>query len=83
MFTDMSLSRELLDRFKNHLEQPGNGGGGVEATTALGGVDFSVLVLATGSWPLQPPSTNFSIPKELQACEQLFQKILPGSALRS
>lgn len=33
-----------------------------------------MLVLATGSWPLQPPATNFSIPKELQACEQLFQK---------
>jgi len=66
MFTDMSLSRELLERFKAHLEPTGN--------SDLGGVDFSVLVLATGSWPLQPPSTNFSIPKELQACEQLFQK---------
>ncbi|GAM20622.1 hypothetical protein SAMD00019534_037970 [Acytostelium subglobosum LB1] len=66
MFTDMSLSRELLDRFNTHVEQ-------VEQTT-LGGIDFSVLVLATGSWPLQPPATNFSIPKELQSCEQLFQK---------
>eukprot|EP01132_Coremiostelium_polycephalum_P000969 gene969-1234_t len=66
MFTDMSLSRDLLDRFNTHLEQ-------VEHSN-LGGIDFSVLVLATGSWPLQPPSTNFSIPKELQACEQLFQK---------
>ncbi|EFA83667.1 cullin A [Heterostelium album PN500] len=64
MFTDMSLSRELLDRFNQHLEEQ----------SALGGIDFSVLVLATGSWPLQPPATNFSIPKELQACEQLFQK---------
>ncbi|KAM9979852.1 hypothetical protein ACTFIZ_006093 [Dictyostelium cf. discoideum] len=65
MFTDMSLSRELLDRFNNHIEQ-------VERSSL--NIDFSVLVLATGSWPLQPPSTNFSIPKELQACEQLFQK---------
>jgi len=31
-------------------------------------------VLATGSWPLQPPTTNFSIPKELSVCEELFQK---------
>eukprot|EP01133_Synstelium_polycarpum_P016887 gene16887-20080_t len=57
MFTDMSLSRDLLDRFNTHLEQ-------VEQSS-LGGVDFSVLVLATGSWPLQPPATSFSIPKQI------------------
>jgi len=71
MFTDMSLSRELLDRFKSHLEATNQG---ADINSLLGGVDFSVMVLATGSWPLQPPSTNFSIPKELQACEQRFQK---------
>eukprot|EP01087_Luapelamoeba_hula_P025172 TRINITY_DN985_c0_g1_i1.p1 TRINITY_DN985_c0_g1~~TRINITY_DN985_c0_g1_i1.p1 ORF type:complete len:763 (-),score=161.29 TRINITY_DN985_c0_g1_i1:136-2424(-) len=65
MFTDMSVSRDLLERFKNHLEESGN---------KNVGVDFNVLVLATGSWPLQPPSTNFSIPKDLQTCEQLFVK---------
>jgi len=64
MFTDMSLSRDLLDRFKSYVD---------DKSLDIG-VDFSVLVLATGSWPLQPPSTNFSIPKELQSCEQLFQK---------
>jgi len=64
MFTDMSLSRDLLDRFKTTIE---------EKQTNLG-VDFSILVLATGSWPLQPPSTNFTVPKELQTCEQLFLK---------
>jgi len=62
MFTDMSLSRDLLDRFKAQPDLP--------SLT----VDFSILVLATGSWPLQPPSTNFTIPKELQTCEQHFQK---------
>eukprot|EP01121_Diplochlamys_sp_Union-15-3_P009627 TRINITY_DN2624_c0_g3_i1.p1 TRINITY_DN2624_c0_g3~~TRINITY_DN2624_c0_g3_i1.p1 ORF type:complete len:772 (-),score=134.47 TRINITY_DN2624_c0_g3_i1:29-2344(-) len=62
MFNDMSLSRELQERFKNSL-------GSKDVA-----VDFSVLVLATGSWPLQPPSTNFLIPKELQQCEQLFSK---------
>lgn len=75
MFTDMSLSRDLLEKFKAHLEtQAGSAGGPADTAATLGNVDFSVLVLATGSWPLQPPSTNFSIPKELQACEQLFQK---------
>lgn len=62
MFTDISLSRELLLRFKSFE-------GASELST-----DFTVLVLATGSWPLQPPSTAFSVPKELQLCEQLFQK---------
>lgn len=66
MFTDMSLSRDLLERFKGYLEST--------AKTDLGGVDFSVLILATGSWPLQPPTTNFSIPKELSPAEELFQK---------
>jgi len=64
MFTDMSLSRDLLERFKTHAE---------DKNLNLN-IDFSVLVLATGSWPLQPPSTNFSIPKELQACESMFHK---------
>jgi len=64
MFTDMSLSRDLMERFKTHVE-----GKSIEL-----GTDFSVLVLATGSWPLQPPSTNFSIPKELESCESQFQK---------
>jgi cullin 1 len=69
MFTDMSLSRDLMDRFKTWCEN--------SSKVSLG-VDFSVLVLATGSWPLQPPSTNFSIPKELQQCEQLFGKFYTG-----
>lgn len=64
MFTDISLSRDLLERFKTHLESK---------NLSLG-IDFSILVLATGSWPLQPPSTNFTLPHELQNCEGLFQK---------
>jgi len=66
MFTDMSVSRDLLERFKIYCEE-----GGHEKSI---GLDFNVLVLATGSWPLQSPSTNFSIPKDLQNCEQLFVK---------
>jgi len=62
MFNDMSLSRELLENFKS------------QGSKDIGKIDFSVLVLATGSWPLQPPSTNFTIPKELEKCEQAFRK---------
>lgn len=63
MFTDLSLSRDLNEKFKNYTE---------EQQKDLG-VDFSILVLATGSWPLQAPSTNFSIPRELQDCATAFQ----------
>eukprot|EP01117_Protostelium_nocturnum_P002954 TRINITY_DN1388_c0_g1_i1.p1 TRINITY_DN1388_c0_g1~~TRINITY_DN1388_c0_g1_i1.p1 ORF type:complete len:763 (+),score=225.09 TRINITY_DN1388_c0_g1_i1:188-2476(+) len=64
MFTDMPLSRDLLDRFRSHLEKK----------NANLGMDFTVMVLATGSWPLNSATTNFSVPKELQTCEDLFQK---------
>jgi len=61
MFSDMSVSREIQDKFKE--------------SRYASDVDFDlqILVLATGSWPLQPPSTNFAIPKELQSCERAFQ----------
>jgi len=41
-------------------------------------VDFSVLVLATGSWPLQPPSSNFAPFSEMAVCEQMFVKFYQG-----
>lgn len=63
MFTDITLSRDLVDKFKADIE--------TKHQTLI--VDFNILVLATGSWPLQPPSSNFSVPKELQHCEELFQ----------
>ncbi len=62
MFTDMQNSRDLLERFKVWLEEKNK-------EKADLGVDFSVLVLATGSWPLQPPSTNFLVPKDLMPAE--------------
>jgi len=38
------------------------------------GLDFSVLVLATGAWPLQGSSFGFSIPTELQTCMAAFEQ---------
>jgi len=66
MFTDIQVSKELVDRFN------------AANSSKVDGVDFTVLVLATGSWPLQPPSTNFTIPKELSSCESLFTKFYTG-----
>jgi cullin 1 len=68
MFQDMGVSRDLNDEFRKWCEK---GDRRSDVKTLLG-VDFSMLVLATGSWPLQPPSTNFSIPAALESCEQTF-----------
>eukprot|EP01125_Pyxidicula_operculata_P001267 TRINITY_DN11172_c0_g1_i1.p1 TRINITY_DN11172_c0_g1~~TRINITY_DN11172_c0_g1_i1.p1 ORF type:complete len:760 (-),score=149.56 TRINITY_DN11172_c0_g1_i1:60-2042(-) len=59
MFNDMNISSELEERFRESSNLS---------------IDFSILVLATGSWPLQPPSTNFTTPKELAKCEDAFTK---------
>jgi len=37
-------------------------------------MDFSVLILATGSWPITGSSVGFSLPVELQISHQHFEK---------
>ncbi|CAO3629492.1 unnamed protein product [Cunninghamella blakesleeana] len=63
MLTDMSLSKELNDQFKD-----------VQHHQELSGSDFNILVLGTGSWPLSPPSTSFNIPDDVVKVYDLFQK---------
>lgn len=60
MFADIGLSKDIQDRFLD-----------TSAGKALT-VDFTVLVLATGSWPLAGSTTNFSIPRELAPAEASF-----------
>eukprot|EP01101_Sappina_pedata_P002151 TRINITY_DN12410_c0_g1_i1.p1 TRINITY_DN12410_c0_g1~~TRINITY_DN12410_c0_g1_i1.p1 ORF type:complete len:768 (+),score=286.72 TRINITY_DN12410_c0_g1_i1:26-2305(+) len=62
MFTDISLSRDMNEKFKQRVV-----GKGLT-------VDFSMLILATGCWPLSLPNTNFSIPRDLQKAERSFQE---------
>ncbi|ORZ15680.1 Cullin [Absidia repens] len=65
MLTDMSLSKELNDQFKDvqqHHESTGNN------------ADFNVLVLGAGSWPLSAPSTSFNIPDDVVKIYDRFQK---------
>ncbi|CAO3584896.1 unnamed protein product [Absidia cylindrospora] len=65
MLTDMSLSKELNDQFKDvqqHHESSGNN------------ADFNVLVLGAGSWPLSAPSTSFNIPDDVVKIYDRFQK---------
>ncbi|ORX47764.1 Cullin-domain-containing protein [Hesseltinella vesiculosa] len=64
MLTDMSLSKEMNDNFKEVLQHH-------EDTNH---VDFSMLVLGAGSWPLSAPSTSFSIPDDVVKMYDRFQK---------
>jgi cullin 1 len=61
MFTDISLSRDINEDFRHAYQNDLS-------------VEFSVLVLATGSWPLHTASTRFEPPAELIACRDMFQE---------
>lgn len=67
MFTDMGLSKELNDNFKDVTSK------NLEKTDA-DLIDFYALVLANGFWPLQAPTTDFSIPTELLPTYERFQR---------
>ncbi|RIB03787.1 Cullin [Gigaspora rosea] len=62
MFTDMGLSKDLNDQFKERTSGETDNG-----------VDFSVLVLGTASWPLSPSTTSFNIPEEVEKTFQRFK----------
>ncbi|OAD74412.1 Cullin [Phycomyces blakesleeanus NRRL 1555(-)] len=66
MLTDMSLSKELNDHFKELVQQ--------SSQTTSSNVDFTILVLGAGSWPLSAPSTDFNIPEDLVKVYDRFQK---------
>lgn len=66
MFTDMGLSKELNDHFKETMAK--------NHDKAELDVDFYALVLANGFWPLQAPTTDFSIPTELLPTYERFQR---------
>jgi cullin 1 len=64
MFTDMSLSKDLTDSFKERMEQNHND---MDIT-------FSVMVLGTNFWPLNPPKDGFIVPTDIQLTYDRFQK---------
>ncbi|KAH9161142.1 Cullin-domain-containing protein [Lactarius sanguifluus] len=64
MFTDMSLSKDLTDSFKERMEQNHND---VD-------INFSVMVLGTNFWPLNPPKDGFIVPTDIQVTYDRFQK---------
>lgn len=64
MFTDMGVSKDLNDGFRVQMEQ------NHEKDDLL---DFSILVLGTAHWPLQPPVSAFNIPEELEKTIERFK----------
>ncbi|KAF8908935.1 Cullin [Gymnopilus junonius] len=64
MFTDMSLSKDLTDSFKTRMEQNHDD---ME-------ISFSIMVLGTNFWPLNPPGHEFVIPAEILPTYDRFQK---------
>jgi len=60
MFQDVGVSKDLNDRFREHLSK----------TESLD-LDFSIQVLSSGSWPFQQ-SAPFSLPTELERSYQRF-----------
>jgi cullin 1 len=66
MFTDMQLSKDLTDQFKERME--------VSHDAAELDVAFSAMVLGTNFWPLNAPAHNFNIPKNILPTYERFQR---------
>ncbi|KAJ7645450.1 Cullin [Mycena polygramma] len=64
MFTDMSLSKDLTDQFKDRMTQNHDDMD----------INFSIMVLGTNFWPLNPPAHEFVIPAEILPTYDRFQK---------
>ncbi|VBB29999.1 unnamed protein product [Acanthocheilonema viteae] len=63
MFTDTSLSKDITERYKQHL-----------ATKNMNlGLDFSIMVLGSGVWPFSQ-SPIFDIPVQLTKCMESFNE---------
>jgi len=60
----MSLSKDLTDSFKSRMEQNHDD---ME-------ISFSIMVLGTNFWPLNPPNHEFVIPTEILPTYDRFQK---------
>ncbi|KAF7299052.1 CULLIN-2 domain-containing protein [Mycena indigotica] len=64
MFTDMSLSKDLTDQFKDRMAQNHDDMD----------INFSIMVLGTNFWPLNPPTHEFVIPAEILPTYDRFSK---------
>jgi len=64
MFTDMSVSSDLNNKFNNFLKMDN-----IDL-----GISFSIYILQAGAWPLgQNSVTPFAVPQELEKSVQMFE----------
>ncbi|KAJ3140802.1 hypothetical protein HK100_009238 [Physocladia obscura] len=64
MFTDISLSKDLNDTFKDQM---------VKTHEKEDVLDFSIFVLNSSSWPFQFSASGFNIPEDLVKTYERFQ----------
>ncbi|KAL4073151.1 Cullin [Scleroderma yunnanense] len=64
MFTDMSLSKDLTDQFKERMQQNHDDMD----------INFGIMVLGTNFWPLSAPNNDFIIPSEIFPTYDRFSK---------
>lgn len=62
----MSLSKDLTDQFRERIEQSGDDTGA--------DVTFTVMVLGTNFWPLNAPTHDFTIPREILHTYERFTR---------
>jgi cullin 1 len=60
----MSLSKDLTDQFKEHAQ----------VNHDDMDINFSIMVLGTNFWPLNPPNNDFIIPPEIFLTYDRFSK---------
>jgi len=63
MFNDMSASNDINEKFKEHLSAK---------SLDTDKVDFGILVLTAGSWPLSVQPSSFNVPQEIEKCVDHF-----------
>lgn len=69
MFTDITLSSDINEKFKDYVRAK---------SLDNGKTDFSIMVLTAGSWPLQTQASAFNVPQEvlnLLICKMLISSI--------
>lgn len=62
MFTDMSISKDLNEEFKEKMK----------VSHDQDSIDFSILVLGSGQWPLSAPTSGFNYPADLLSAYERF-----------
>ena len=68
MLTDITLSLDMNDTFREHMKANVQSVGKckyLQPCFTKNPVDFSVIVLTAGSWPLQGLNTTFNVPQEV------------------